>query len=86
MKAKREIMPAVRKNREREKACSTYDPSLYTTRWCVCGGVGGGYGGGKGRVYGGGKGRVYGGGGKGRVYGGGGGRGGYTEGEECREG
>lgn len=32
MKAKREIMPAVRKNRERDKACSTYDPSIYTTR------------------------------------------------------
>ena len=32
IKAKREIMPAVRKNREREKACSVYDPSLFTTR------------------------------------------------------
>ncbi len=30
MKAKREVMPAVRKNREREKNCCTYDPSLYT--------------------------------------------------------
>ena len=31
MKAKREVMPAVRKNREREKSCLTYDPSIYTT-------------------------------------------------------
>ena len=30
MKAKREVMPAVRKNREREKNCYTYDPTLYT--------------------------------------------------------
>ena len=32
IKAKRDIMPAVRKNREREKSCSVYDPSLFTTR------------------------------------------------------
>ena len=30
IRARREIMPAVRKNKEREKACFTYDPSLYT--------------------------------------------------------
>ena len=29
MKAKREIMPAVRKNRERDKSCPAYDPSLF---------------------------------------------------------
>ena len=28
----RDIMPAVRKNREREKSRSAYDPSLFTTR------------------------------------------------------
>ena len=32
LKAKRDIMPAVRKNREREKAHSAYDPSLFTSR------------------------------------------------------
>lgn len=32
IRAKREIMPAVRKNREREKSCSIYDPSLFATR------------------------------------------------------
>lgn len=31
MKAKREVMSAVRKNKEREKARSTYDPSLFTS-------------------------------------------------------
>ena len=30
MRGKREVMPAVRKNRERDKTCSTYDPTLYT--------------------------------------------------------
>ncbi len=30
IKGKREIMPAVRKNRERDKVCTTYDPSLFT--------------------------------------------------------
>ena len=32
MKAKRDIMPAVRKNREREKNRSAYDPSLFASR------------------------------------------------------
>ena len=32
MKAKREIMPAVRKNWEREKSRAAYDPSLFSTR------------------------------------------------------
>ncbi|CAI8058398.1 DNA polymerase epsilon catalytic subunit A [Geodia barretti] len=32
MKAKRDIMPAVRKNKEREKSQSVYDPSLFSTR------------------------------------------------------
>ena len=32
IKAKRDILPAVRKNREREKARSAYDPTLFTTR------------------------------------------------------
>ena len=32
IKAKRDIVPAVRKNREREKARSAYDPTLFTTR------------------------------------------------------
>ncbi len=31
-KAKRDIMPAVRKNKEREKAHSAYDPTLFTSR------------------------------------------------------
>ena len=30
IRAKREIMYAVRKNRERDKACTTYDPSVYS--------------------------------------------------------
>ena len=42
MKARREIMPAVRKNWEREKSKAAYDPSLFSTRlvaiysvcWC----------------------------------------------------
>ena len=33
MKAKRDIMPAVRKNKEREKSQSVYDPSLFSTRY-----------------------------------------------------
>ena len=33
IKAKRDILPAVRKNREREKARSAYDPTLFTTRF-----------------------------------------------------
>ena len=32
IKAKRDILPAVKKNREREKARSAYDPTLFTTR------------------------------------------------------
>lgn len=35
LKAKRDIMPAVRKNKEREKSCSVYDPSLFTTRYTI---------------------------------------------------
>lgn len=31
MKAKREVMSAVRKNRERDKNSSAYDPALFTT-------------------------------------------------------
>ena len=31
IKAKREVMPAVRKNREREKSRTIYDPTLFTT-------------------------------------------------------
>lgn len=33
----RDIMPAVRKNREREKSRSAYDPSLFTTRFVLYG-------------------------------------------------
>ncbi len=32
LKAKRDVMPAVRRNREREKAHSAYDPSLFAAR------------------------------------------------------
>ena len=32
IKAKRDVLPAVKKNREREKARSAYDPTLFTTR------------------------------------------------------
>ena len=35
MKAKREIMSAVRKNKDREKARSTYDHTLFTSGKCV---------------------------------------------------
>lgn len=35
MKAKRDINPAVRKNREQEKSQSVYDPSLFTSRTSV---------------------------------------------------
>ena len=33
IKAKRDILPAVKKNREREKSRSAYDPTLFTTRY-----------------------------------------------------
>ena len=33
MRAKRDIMPAVRKNKERAKSQSVYDPSLFSTRY-----------------------------------------------------
>ena len=31
MRAKREVLSAVRKNRDRDKASSTYDPALFTS-------------------------------------------------------
>ena len=33
MKAKRDITPAVKKNKEREKSQSVYDPSLFSSWW-----------------------------------------------------
>ena len=30
IRAKREVMAAVRKNRDRDKSCSTYDPAIFT--------------------------------------------------------